>query len=154
MAITEQQRHQLFTKLEELIGIEEATTLMEHLPPVGWADVATKSDLDHHQALTTVNLARFTAELRHEISEASAVLSSDITQLRTDLTGDITQLRTDLTGDITQLRTDLTGDITRVRTDLELTIERGFREQTHTMVLTNLGSMVALAGVLIAAVKI
>ena len=132
MAITEQQRHQLFTKLEELIGIEEATTLMEHLPPVGWADVATKSDLDHHQALTTVNLARFTTELRHEISEASAVLSSDITQLRTDLTG----------------------DITRVRTDLELTIERGFREQTHTMVLTNLGSMVALAGVLIAAVKI
>lgn len=25
--------------------------MMEHLPPVGWADVATKSDLDHLAAL-------------------------------------------------------------------------------------------------------
>ncbi len=46
MAITEQQRHQLFTRLEQTLGAEEAATLMEHLPPVGWADVATKRDLD------------------------------------------------------------------------------------------------------------
>jgi len=31
--------------LEELLGLKAATTLMEYLPPVGWADVATKRDL-------------------------------------------------------------------------------------------------------------
>ena len=46
MAIDERSRHELFLKLEEVLGPEEATTLMEHLPPVGWADVATKRDLD------------------------------------------------------------------------------------------------------------
>jgi hypothetical protein len=47
MAITEETRHRLYQRLEEVIGHDEATVLMEHLPPVGWADVATKRDLDH-----------------------------------------------------------------------------------------------------------
>jgi hypothetical protein len=49
MAIDERSRHQLHVKLEEVLGPEEASTLMAHLPPVGWADVATKRDLDHLQ---------------------------------------------------------------------------------------------------------
>jgi hypothetical protein len=47
MAITEQGRHRMYERLEEVLGREEAAVLMEHLPPVGWADVATKRDLDH-----------------------------------------------------------------------------------------------------------
>ena len=46
MAITEHDRHRMYQRLEEVLGSEEAATLMEHLPPVGWADVATKRDLD------------------------------------------------------------------------------------------------------------
>jgi len=74
MAITEGQRHHLFQRLEEVLGTEEATTLMEHLPPVGWADVATKADLDHQRALT----------------------KADLDGARTDLKGDIDQLRGEL----------------------------------------------------------
>jgi len=45
MAIDERARHELHRKLEEVLGPNEAATLMSHLPPVGWADVATKHDL-------------------------------------------------------------------------------------------------------------
>src|SRR5260370_27232214 len=47
MAISEEARYALHRRLEEMLGPEEATILMEHLPPVGWADVATKHDLAH-----------------------------------------------------------------------------------------------------------
>jgi hypothetical protein len=46
MAISEESRHHLYQRLEQVLGPAEATVLMEHLPPVGWADVATKRDLD------------------------------------------------------------------------------------------------------------
>jgi hypothetical protein len=45
MAISEESRHQLHSKLDEVLGPAEAATLMAHLPPVGWADVATTHDL-------------------------------------------------------------------------------------------------------------
>lgn len=45
MAIDERARYELHLKLEEVLGADEAATLMSHLPPVGWADVATKHDL-------------------------------------------------------------------------------------------------------------
>jgi hypothetical protein len=46
MVLDERSRHELYLRLEEVLGPEAATTLMEHLPPVGWADVALKRDLD------------------------------------------------------------------------------------------------------------
>lgn len=45
-SITEESRKQLYDRLEETLGKTEANTLMEHLPPVGWADVARRSDLE------------------------------------------------------------------------------------------------------------
>lgn len=46
MAIDEGPRHRLYQRLDEVLGSHEATTLMGLLPPVGWADVATKQDLN------------------------------------------------------------------------------------------------------------
>ena len=45
MAVDEAARYRLHQRLEEVLGPEVAIVLMEHLPGVGWADVATKHDL-------------------------------------------------------------------------------------------------------------
>jgi hypothetical protein len=47
MSITEASRFQLRTAIGQILDEEAADTLMELLPPVGWADVATKTDLQH-----------------------------------------------------------------------------------------------------------
>ena len=46
MAIDERTRHEMYLGLEQLLGPHVADALMEHLPPVGWADVATTRELD------------------------------------------------------------------------------------------------------------
>jgi len=46
MAVSESDRHELYSRLEDLIGEGPTETMMSLLPPVGWADVATKRDLE------------------------------------------------------------------------------------------------------------
>jgi hypothetical protein len=51
--IDERARHDLFEAVQGSLGQRHADTLMSLLPPVGWADVATKQDLSQAiQALT------------------------------------------------------------------------------------------------------
>lgn len=45
MPVDEHARHQLYIKAVEVFGEQEAATLMDHLPPGGWSNLATKQDL-------------------------------------------------------------------------------------------------------------
>lgn len=56
MTISEADRHLMYLALERALGKEGADTLMSHLPPVGWADVATRSDLDHTRDMVTARI--------------------------------------------------------------------------------------------------
>lgn len=47
MVVDEPLRYQLHQRLDEVLGADVASTLMAYLPPVGWADVATRRDLNH-----------------------------------------------------------------------------------------------------------
>lgn len=47
MTIDEQQRFELHVGLRQALGDDVAGTLMEHLPPSGWSDVARARDLEH-----------------------------------------------------------------------------------------------------------
>ncbi len=61
MAIDERTRHALHQRLDEVLGADEAATLMAHLPPTGWGDVVTREYLDMaFQAQDARLEARFT----------------------------------------------------------------------------------------------
>jgi hypothetical protein len=49
MVLDERSRRELYESLEAALGSKPADTAMALLPPVGWADVATKTDV--HQAV-------------------------------------------------------------------------------------------------------
>jgi hypothetical protein len=80
MALDERARHELFLRLEQALGPESAETLMEMLPPVGWADVATKRDLD---ALRHQLLADFRGELLAQSNAVNARIDAINGQMKT-----------------------------------------------------------------------
>jgi hypothetical protein len=76
--ITDKQRHDLFSKLEEALGPEHAATMMELLPPVGWADVATKHDLDALRVATRHDLDALRSDMRAELSDLRSDIRRDL----------------------------------------------------------------------------
>ena len=82
MALDERARHQLHRKLQELLGADSANTLMEMLPPVGWADVATKRDID----VVTSDLRQLEERLKLRLEASEHKLQAEIaTSARTML---------------------------------------------------------------------
>lgn len=71
MAIDEARRYELHEAARRTLGDAPGDTLMEMLPPVGWADVATKHDL----AATKRDLESQIKVLRSDVQ--SMVLASE-----------------------------------------------------------------------------
>ena len=69
MATTQAQRATLFNTLAEMMGQEEAETLVEQLPPSGWDTMATKDDVRVLGATITAALAEGLAEAAKERAE-------------------------------------------------------------------------------------
>ena len=99
-----------------MLGRQEADTLMELLPPVGWADVATKQDL-----------AQLEERLSLRIDHLGLRIDSSSGQLRTELGSSTGQLRTEIDSWANQLRAE-------------------FANQTRQLVLTLVPVIVAVNG--------
>jgi hypothetical protein len=76
VALTEHSRHLLYQRLGEVLGDEQAETLMEHLPPVGWADVATKQDVEHLGVVLRAEMQTEFTRVRAEMQTGFALVDS------------------------------------------------------------------------------
>ncbi len=89
MAVTEESRHLMHVRFAEVVGPDVALTLMEHLPPVGWADVATKADLAHQTALQReerrAEMADLRGELKAEMADRRGELKAEMADLRAEM---------------------------------------------------------------------
>lgn len=54
----------MYRKLEQVLGSHDATTLMEHRPPTGWADLVTNQSLDLRLAALE---QRIRADIRDQV---------------------------------------------------------------------------------------
>ena len=93
MTVEERERRHLQEALVHTLGPEPTDTLMAYLPPVGWADVATKHDLVTLQTVLRADMAATEERLRRELTEQVSGLRGEISGLRDELHGEIGSLR-------------------------------------------------------------
>ena len=102
MSVDERRRLQLAEAAKRALGNDEAVTLMELLPPVGWGDVATKQDLQ-----------RFEVATKQDLQRLEAATKQDVERLEVDLQ---------------RLEAALRQDMLLLEARLEARFERGFRQ--------------------------
>ena len=78
MATTQAQRASLFNTLAEMMGQQEAETLVEQLPPTGWDTMATKDDVRVLGATFTAALAEGLAQAAKERAAFQATMATGL----------------------------------------------------------------------------
>ena len=87
MTVDEAARHRLFNKLEEVLGPQEAGTLMTSLPTYDLEGVATKADIDGLRSATKADIDG----LRNATQAEFALVRAEMRALNNELLAGIRQ---------------------------------------------------------------
>jgi hypothetical protein len=85
MSIDEARRLLLHDAARTAWGAEAALVLMEMLPPTGWADVATRQELDHLESHIGQRIDQLEARTDHRFDQLEARLDHRIDTVRLEL---------------------------------------------------------------------
>lgn len=85
MSVTEYERHQIFQWYEQAMGSERAAIMMNLLPPVGWGEVATRTDLAALGNGLRGEMSALRSELRGEMAELRGEMRASAAELRGEM---------------------------------------------------------------------
>lgn len=134
----ERARRELMVRLEEVLGPDQAATLMENLPPRPWSELATKDDLDPLKAdigllkADVVVLKVDVAGLKEDVG----VLKADVGSLRAEMHAGFAHL-----GEILDLR------FAAQDARLEAFVRERIDSQTKLLVFAFVGALLTTAGI-------
>ncbi len=94
MSITNEDRYHLQERATEVLGTKEGATLMELLPPVGWADVATKRDLDQLIEQLDMRFERIDERFGRTDERSALRLDVKTAELRADFQESLRRMQT------------------------------------------------------------
>jgi len=127
----ERARRELMVRLEEVLGPDQAATLMENLPPRPWSELATKDDL--------VPLKADIGVLKEDVrvlKEDVGALKADVGSLRTEMHAGFAHL-----GEILDLR------FAAQDARFEAFVRERIDSQTKLLVFAFVGALLTTAGI-------
>jgi len=135
--ISEKVRWALMRRLIEVLGEEEAETLMESLPPMVWNQVATKDDL-----------SALEERLRTEMNGQFAEFRGEFEAFKSEMMGEFAELK----GEFAAFKGEMMGEFAAFKGEMKGEFALQIARLTRTMVLTFISVSVAMLGAMTAIV--
>ncbi|MGH8885465.1 MAG: hypothetical protein ACRDYX_09890 [Egibacteraceae bacterium] len=151
MVVDERARHELFDRLEDVLGAEHAVTVMEHLPPVGWADVATKHDLSAEIGLVRRDLSAEIGLVRRDLAALEERLDLRIDGLSQEFRSEIGSVRQELRSEIGSVRLEMGEMKQETIAVLRAELSNALTAQTKTLMFTVLAALTSMTALVLAA---
>jgi hypothetical protein len=137
MSISEAERHEIYELIKAATSDRVASNVMSMLPPVGWADVATKTD---------------SQSLRAEIGSLRAEMQSQFGSVWSEF-GSVRSEIGSVRSEIGSLRTEMRSEFGSVRSEM-LALEANLLSEMHQSIRSQTWALVAwttgLAGLIVA----
>ncbi len=169
MSLTERSRVALYQGLITVIDDEQAVEeMMSYFPARDVEEPVTKEFLRAELGDVRVEMAGLGAGLRGEMAALGSALRSEIAAGDAGLRDEMAALGSDLRGEMAAMDASLRSSIASMGSDLRseiaagdaglrnemATLGRDLRTEIHRMVVINVASLAAFAGVVIAAVRL
>jgi hypothetical protein len=134
MTTTDNDRRILHSAFEEACGPRPAEILMEHLPPAGWRDLATRRDVESASLLLRADMntefGKVRAEMNTEFANVRAEMNTEFGKVRAEMATEFGKVRAEMATEFGKVRAEMAD----LRTELVAGMERGFRSQTWKMI--------------------
>ena len=139
MTMSEESRHRLYRRLEDVLGPEEAATLMEHVPPVSASELVTSDVLRGEMAL-------FRSEFRAEFAEFRTEMRTEWAEFRAGMQQDFAEFRAEMRTEWAEFRAEMRQEFADFRAEIRTTV----KDQTRTILLSLVGLQISAAGLVVA----
>ena len=133
MTSSDNDRRILHAAVEQMCGPRPAEILMEHLPPAGWSDLATRKDVESASLLLRTDMEIGFEKVRAEFSAVRAEMRTEFADIRAEMRNEFSNIRAAMAA---------------MRAELVAYIEKGFRSQTWKLVGALIASQSATIGAL------
>lgn len=139
MPVDEPSRHRLFNRLEEVLGPQEAASLMTSLPAYDVTDIATKADL---QRLSDEMRTEFIA-VRTEMQHFADLTREEFATVRAEMSGGFTTVRAEMSGEFATVRAEIVAS----QHETVALLRQDIANQTRNMIFAMVGVVMSLSSI-------
>ena len=114
MALTHAQRTSMYNTLAEVMGQDDAETLMQHLPPSGWDNVATREDLRAGFAETNAAIAAGLAQAATERAEGFSQVATELAEIKVQVATELAEIKVQAATELAEIKVQAATDLAEI----------------------------------------